>query len=183
MRPCRVFSAAISRAMSVSDQFSRWLRCHRSKWFPLPEHGRGCAVFYAGAAAAVVAQHAAHHAAVAGTGIWPEIQSFFGQLHIQFIAHNARLNFYPTFFFVDFNNAGKVFRNIHHNALTHALTGQTCSRCTGNERDFMFLAKLIRAFISALFCRISNRQRFLLVNARIGAVEPAVETVKQQFAR
>jgi hypothetical protein len=99
----------------------------------------------------IVAQHATHHAAVAGAGIRAEIKTLaLASSRFNSSRINARLNFYPTFFFVDFENAGKVPGDIHYNPSPTHWPAKLVPAVRGMSEVPFVLANLMRALISAL---------------------------------
>src|SRR5690606_38589137 len=74
----------------------------------------GGAIHDGGGAAGVIPHHTADHGPVGRGGNGAEEEAVRFEEAVQFIPYHAWLHPYPAFFFVKFQDLGKVLRHIHH---------------------------------------------------------------------
>ena len=90
----------------------------------------------------VIAHHTTNHSPVGGRCFGAKEQAVWFQEHIQLVADYAGLNTYPMFLFIQFNDFGEVFGNVHNNSISNNLSRQRSSGGAGNDRRFVFGSKL-----------------------------------------
>ena len=121
--------------------------------------------------AGIISHHSAHHTAIGGGGLRAEKQTVRFEYEIHLVEHHTGFDPYPSFICVDFQNTVHVFGHIHHNAVSHHLSGQ---RCPGTPRDQRYLlpaCKTDQLTDIILVFGTGNSQRKFTVNRCIGSIQ------------
>ena len=99
------------------------------------------------------------------------------KVFVQFVEHNAGLNANPFFFLVEFQHLAKIFRHIHHDSVSHHLTGNRCSRSARNDAKTVFAGKADYGAYVVVVLRHAYRHRHFAVCRSVGSIDYPVYVV------
>ena len=130
----------------------------------------------------VIANDPAQGGAVAAGGVRAKLQVVWGQLLVELVEHQARLDPHPPLFNIHLQHLVQVSGQIDHQSRVDGLSGQGTAAPPGQDRNLVLRGQLNRSLHIRRAARDQHTMGHDLVDAGIGAVKHPAVRIRSQFA-
>src|SRR6266550_5697928 len=130
----------------------------------------------------IIADHAADGSSVRSRSVGAKLQPQRTDVRVQLVLNQARLDATPEILFVYLKNVLHVFGEIHHDGVTHRLTGERSAAAARKNGNVQLVGDLDHRLNVAFMARHDHADRLDLIYRCIGGIQQTRVTIEANIA-